>query len=136
MAPFFSLLSFIFLQKLPSSNFYCNEKLMTQKVHQLIVYEPWFTFIEQKRKKVESRLNGKYDIKEGDGILFQCETRTVQRVVKAVRYYDTFEKMLVAEDLESVLPGVTSIQDGVKIYHQFYTPEMEKKRGVAAYCIE
>ena len=44
--------------------------------------------------------------------------------------------MLKSETLEKVLPNVESINDGVDIYHQYYSAEDEAKYGVLAFGLE
>ena len=44
--------------------------------------------------------------------------------------------MLEREGIERVLPGVHNIEEGVRIYRQFYTEEEEKNYGVVAIEIE
>jgi WD40 repeat protein len=44
--------------------------------------------------------------------------------------------MIESEGLERVLPGVSSLKEGVDVYRQFYTEEDEKVYGVVAITIE
>ncbi|CAK9184860.1 unnamed protein product [Ilex paraguariensis] len=43
--------------------------------------------------------------------------------------------MLQAESLAKVLPGVETVEEGVKIYRKFYSLEKEKSNGVLAICV-
>ncbi|WP_297501544.1 ASCH domain-containing protein [Thermococcus sp.] len=97
--------------------------------------EEYLRAIAEGKKRVEGRL---YDekrraIKPGDNIIF--EDRLVC-VVKDVRVYQSFGEMLEKEGLENVLPGVKSIEEGVKVYRKFYSEEKEKKYGVVAIKVE
>ena len=40
--------------------------------------------------------------------------------------------MLKKESLGSVLPNIKSIQEGVNIYRQYFTEDVEKQYGVVA----
>ncbi|KAK8609844.1 hypothetical protein V6N13_093256 [Hibiscus sabdariffa] len=55
--------------------------------------------------------------------------------VQDVRRYATFSKMLEAESISQVLPGVKSTKEGVHIYRKFYTEEKERSNGVLAICV-
>ncbi|PNX84224.1 RNA-binding ASCH domain protein, partial [Trifolium pratense] len=43
--------------------------------------------------------------------------------------------MLETENLGEVLPGVESVEEGVKIYRRFYTEEKEQTNGVLAITV-
>ncbi|KAK1286969.1 hypothetical protein QJS10_CPB19g00717 [Acorus calamus] len=71
-------------------------------------------------------------LKAGSVLLVdKCMLLEVQHVKK----YDSFFEMLEVENLNSVLPGVESIDEGVLIYRKFYTEEKEKANGVLAICV-
>jgi len=97
--------------------------------------EEYLKAIAAGKKRIEGRL---YDekrqaIKPGDEIIFENK---LMCVVKDVRIYSSFKEMLEKEGLENVLPGVKSIEEGVKVYRRFYSEEKEKKYGVAAIEVE
>lgn len=51
--------------------------------------------------------------------------------------YPTFREMLQKEGVHHCFPGVTNLEEGVKIYHSFPSyQELEKKLGVLAIGIE
>ncbi|PPS04914.1 hypothetical protein GOBAR_AA15746 [Gossypium barbadense] len=64
-----------------------------------------------------------------------------------VRHYATFSKMLEAESISQVLPGVNSTEEvkmggcfegniaGLQTYRKFYTEEEERSNGVIAICV-
>ncbi|KAJ6866011.1 hypothetical protein NC652_037515 [Populus alba x Populus x berolinensis] len=52
-----------------------------------------------------------------------------------VHRYASFFKMLQAESLEKVLPGVKTVEEGVKIYRKLYAEEKEVSNGVLAICV-
>ncbi|XP_061947366.1 uncharacterized protein LOC133670769 isoform X2 [Populus nigra] len=57
----------------------------------------------------------------------RCDTRKQTVVLKVGR--------LQAESLEKVLPGVKTVEEGVKIYRKFYAEEKEVSNGVLAICV-
>merc|ERR1711991_89078 len=97
---------------------------------ELNVQDPWFTALADGTKNVEGRLDKpKYaDLDKGDTITFKLDggDATVERTVKTVHTYDSFEKMLKREKIENVLPGIESIEDGVEIYRKFYKKDLEE----------
>jgi len=98
--------------------------------------DPYFTFVKNSKKTIEGRLKkDKYAlIAPGDHIVVhnQEETDSVEVVVKGVRSYESFEELLKEEPLKKVLPDANSVEHGVKIYRQFYSPEQERRHGVVA----
>lgn len=97
--------------------------------------EEYLRAIAEGKKKIEGRLydEKRQKIKPGDEIVFENK---LVCVVKDIRVYSSFREMLEKEGLENVLPGVKSIEEGVKIYRKFYSEEKEKKYGVAAIEVE
>jgi ASC-1-like (ASCH) protein len=84
---------------------------------------------------VEGRVNSeKYSfLKCGDIIKLtkkNDETKFLYLEVKDIRRYATFRKMIENETLPKVLPGIKNIADGVKVYRQFYSEQLEKQYGV------
>ncbi|KAG2557328.1 hypothetical protein PVAP13_8NG220903 [Panicum virgatum] len=55
--------------------------------------------------------------------------------VEAVKKYSSFSEMPQAEIISNVLPGISSIEEGVKVYRKFYTDEREKSYGVLAISV-
>ena len=101
------------------------------ETYHMNVQEPWFTFIKNGDKTVEGRLNkGRFaELKVGDIIIWQQEC---QVKISYIKKYDSFKEMLEEEGLDKVLPGIKTIDDGVKVYRKFYTEEDENKFGVLA----
>ncbi|KAF0891509.1 hypothetical protein E2562_009916 [Oryza meyeriana var. granulata] len=101
---------------------------------ELHVQEPYFTQLRAGAKKVEGRLAaGNYNrIGEGSLLLFnKCLLLNVQ----AVRKYGSFSEMLQAEMISEVLPGISSIEEGLGVYRKFYTEESESLYGVLAISV-
>lgn len=99
---------------------------------QFNVQEPYKSQILSGQKTVEGRFNkGKFwSLKVGDLLQFD-DTLEYLEVVK-LTLYPSFQVMLEQEGLKHVLPWVLSIEEGIKVYHQFYTPEQEREFGVIA----
>ena len=100
------------------------------------IKQPWFSLIKQGRKLVEGRLNkGVFaNIKKDDSIIWTNRDEKCQTNVTYVKRYTDFKEMLEAETIERALPEPTikTIEDGVDLYHQYFSTEDEKKYGVVA----
>ncbi|KAL4310061.1 hypothetical protein GQ457_01G023610 [Hibiscus cannabinus] len=120
-------------------------KLVSTEGHELInimnnidfelhVQEPFFSMFRDGLKTIEGRCAvGKHDnIEPGSMILLN---KSLVLEVQDVRRYATFSKMLEAESISQVLPGVKSTEEGVHIYRKFYTEEKERSNGVLAICV-
>lgn len=82
-------------------------------------------------KTVEGRLNrGKFaKMKKGQTIIINNVYKT--KIAKIAKY-KTFKEMLEKETLQAVLPGLYSLDNGVKIYREFYSNIDEWEFGVVA----
>ncbi|KZV34809.1 hypothetical protein F511_00711 [Dorcoceras hygrometricum] len=109
-------------------------KMVKEVDFELHVHEPFFSQLSDGLKTVEGRSAvGDYRrIKPGDMILLN---KCVMLQVQDVHQYASFHDMLEAENLQEVLPGVKSIEEGVKIYRAFYSEEKESSNGVLAICV-
>jgi ASC-1-like (ASCH) protein/predicted N-acetyltransferase YhbS len=63
-------------------------------------------------------------ISPGERIRFMSRTETEIVKVKAVRRYDSFEKMLLVEAPEKIVPGVT-LDELTRLLHEIYPPSKE-----------
>ncbi|KAL9233178.1 hypothetical protein vseg_008208 [Gypsophila vaccaria] len=101
---------------------------------ELHVQEPYFTQLKDGLKTVEGRCAvGDYNrIQPGDLLFFN---KCLMLEVQDVHRYASFSEMLEAESLEKVLPGVMTIEEGERIYRQFYSKEKEQLNGVLAICV-
>lgn len=52
--------------------------------------------------------------------------------VTALRKYETLLEFIALEGLRHVLPGVRSLDDGLRIYHSEWTDEMIREHGIVA----
>ncbi|XP_026661029.1 uncharacterized protein LOC103708581 isoform X2 [Phoenix dactylifera] len=101
---------------------------------ELHVQEPFFSQLRAGLKTVEGRCaTGDYNrITPGSLLLFN---KCLLFEVQDVRWYSSFSEMLQEETLAKVLPGVKTIEEGVKIYRKFYSEEKEKSKGVLAISV-
>ena len=110
------------------------------KKYEIGVAEPYFTYIKDRVKTVEGRLQkGKHaQIRKGDivDISNNKGTDSIEVQVVDVRIFSSFKEMLEKEELKKVLPNVNSVNEGVAVYRQFYSEEKEKEFGVVAIEIE
>jgi ASC-1-like (ASCH) protein len=118
-------------------------KKMTGSDNIFHVQEPWFSHIKEGRKTVEGRLNkGRFsNLREGDIVTWMNNDNNINRMFKTkivyIKKYNTFSRMIEVEGLETVLPGIKTIDKGVKnIYRKFYSEEKEDKYGVLAIKVE
>lgn len=93
--------------------------------------EPWFSLIKLGLKKYEGRLNkGDFaKMKKNDVLEFSNNDfgfiRTVRCKIKSVKIYDTFRLFLEDKTLQKCLPGIDTIDNGVKIYYKYYNKHDE-----------
>ena len=88
--------------------------------------EPWFTLLKLGIKTVEGRLNKHefIDMKIGDYITFKNMDlgfeRTVKLEIKSISVYDNFTTYLEKETLANCLPGIETLEEGLKVYKRYY----------------
>lgn len=77
--------------------------------------------IKSGRKRWEGRLNvgAAAGISAGCKAVFSSGTENLEMQVQSVRKYKSFEAMLCDLGVETCLPGVSSLPQGVGIYHSF-----------------
>jgi ASC-1-like (ASCH) protein len=102
------------------------------------VSEPWFSYIINKKKKIEGRLNkGVFaTLKKGDIIKFTNNDKSVIVKIKKIVKYNTFEEYLSQEGLKRTLPNIKTIKDGCDIYYKYYTKDQEKEFKILAIYIK
>ncbi len=93
------------------------------------VQEPYTSYILNGTKTVEGRLNkGKFVAAQvGDHVLIN---ETVELVITGKKQYATFKEMLEHEGVAKVIPDAKSVDEAVRVYYAFYTPEEEREFGV------
>ena len=111
------------------------------KMHSMKLQEPHFTNVLLGKKIYETRVNDKKRQKMnlGDTIIIKHnddESKKYQVVITGKKIYKTFKKAIEDSGVKKVLPNVTSINNGVKLYKSFpgYT-EGAKKYGVVRFTL-
>ena len=101
------------------------------KVH---VSLPWFNLIKEGKKTVEGRPNRKdfAQMKIGDRIEFFNKELNENFMVEIINvsHHKTFEEMISSNGIDNVLPGIRNLDEGVQVYMQYYTKEIEAEFGV------
>ena len=84
--------------------------------------ESTFNYLSSGDKKIEGRLyKGIFKkIKENDIIEFCFQNRKLLAKIIKIHKYDDFYSFLISEELKYVLPGVKNIDEGIKIYNNYY----------------
>ena len=102
------------------------------------VSEPWFSLIAAGRKTCEGRLwKGECrTMGVGDVLVFYHGDQECRARIVGISVYDSFETYLVGEGLERCLPGVGTVEEGVAVYHQYYSEKEEFLYGVVGIRIE
>ena len=100
--------------------------------------EPWFSLIKVGLKTVEGRLNkGDFaSLTKGECIKFVNTDlgfiRNYTIKITSIYKYTSFREYLEKEKLEKCLPGIETIEDGVKVYYKYYSKEDEEKYKIIA----
>lgn len=94
------------------------------------VQEPYLSFILNRQKTVEGRLNkGKFaKIEKGDVLVLENNKFEIIENKK----YNSFREMIISEGIENVVPDKENIDEAVDVYYKFYIKEQEKEFGVCA----
>jgi len=103
----------------------------------ITIKQPWFNLIKSGKKTVEGRLNSGLFAKLQIGNIITWLHHDMKCKVKiiSIKKYDSFRTMLEKEGLDKVLPTIDNIDEGVKLYRQYYSEEREKV-GVLAIEME
>jgi len=101
------------------------------RTHRIHCQNPWFTYIKQGRKTVEGRKGlPKYaNWQKGDKLVFFLDDDEFETTVTGINRYDSIEEYLQGETIERALPGVLTMEEGVKIYLQWSTRAEIHKYG-------
>jgi ASC-1-like (ASCH) protein len=100
-------------------------------VIKLICDDPWFTYIRNGLKPVEGRKNTPKHQKIQVGCLidFSNGKESFLASVVEIRSYPTLEAYLNDVTFQKALPGISSFEEAMKVYHQWSTPEEIQKHG-------
>ena len=102
------------------------------------ISEPWFSLIKVGLKSVEGRLNkGDFmSLNRGDILTITNNelgfNRTYQIKITSIHKYKTFSEYLEKEKLEKCLPGIDTIEEGIKVYYKYYSKHDEEKYTIIA----
>lgn len=101
--------------------------------------DPWFSLLEKGIKSVEGRKGkDKYlSLKPGNIIQFQCTNSTRSFIATVVRVdrFTSLADYLNEVTLEKALPGIQTLEEGIRIYSAWSTPEEIQKLGFVAIWI-
>jgi len=123
----------------PGEVYDLKNMIKVRKLHVMHVKSMFLDYMIEGKKTVEGRL---YDEKRrkinvGDYIKLMDENgREAYFKVLNILQFSSFEEMIRNIGIEKVLPNVTSLEDAVAIYREFYSEEEEKKYGVCAIVLE
>jgi ASC-1-like (ASCH) protein len=111
-----------------------NKKVEMEEKKVIECSEPWFGYLRGRTKPVEGRKgNAKWvSIKQGDVITFLNTDNKSEsfeaKVIKVNKYgpypeeeeKDPLKEYLIAETLEKALPGVKTLEEGMKTYRKWW----------------
>lgn len=97
----------------------------------LQVDDPWLQLIADGQKHVEGRSGplSKFADWVGKPAQFHNNNLIVRVIVVAVRHYDNLYDYLAGEDWQVVAPHLTSLDETIEAYHEFYSDEDISRRG-------
>ena len=100
--------------------------------------EPWFSYLREGKKTVEGRLNDQEcdSIRKGDEIELYNDKQRFRLTVTKVKKFATLTEYLETVGLKAALPGIKTIDEGRKIYLQFYTEEQIEQYGMLAFWVQ
>lgn len=104
--------------------------------------EPWFSLVRLGIKTVEGRLDKKSFkcLMVGDIIVFRNDDfgfqRSCQVEIQKITKYQTFEHLLIDKHLDNCLPGIDTLENGVKVYLHYFDKDDELEFGVLALDIK
>lgn len=95
------------------------------------IKKKYFFDIKNNLKNLEARCNysSLSRLNVGDEIEFQYQQEVCVKIIKDIRIYHSIEDMLNKENITSLLPGVNSLRDALKIYSSIYSEMKVKKNG-------
>lgn len=99
--------------------------------------EPWFSMLRNGTKRFTGRKNSpKYqNIHPDDTVELFCGNESFRAKVTRIEKYSSIEEYLDEVGLEKALPGVKTLQEGLKIYFKWSSPEEVKQWGFIAIYI-
>ena len=99
--------------------------------------EPWFSLLKVGQKRTYATVHTDKRLGKGDIITFHNNEMGWPRVCSAkitsVHFYPSFEACIQKEGLDRALPGVDTIEEGLRVYRAHYSKADEEKYQVVAY---
>lgn len=115
--------------------------------HVIHVGKPWFDYLKTGEKIWEGRCNWKaalnynvgdiwevrYYKKPGEEEIPEPEPFFVR--IEEIKQFPTFEEALTNMNLSEVLPGIQTVEEGVKVYFQFVSLKTQLANGVRMFRV-
>lgn len=97
----------------------------------LHIKDPWLYYIQIGEKKIEGRRGPKEKHAKwiGQEVSFFNNKRKIPVRVTEIRHYNTLREYLTKEGVPNALPGVKTLEEAEKIYHEFYSDESIEQAG-------
>ena len=110
----------------------------------------WYSLIDGRTKIIEGAVPYESDhtrnysrLQVDDTIIFSAvngrsipiDLPKIRFKIRGITHYNSAREMLEDKDIEKILPGVTGIPEGIKIYHSILGYE-ERIRNYGIYAIE
>ena len=99
--------------------------------------EPWFSLLKVGQKRTYATVHTHKRLGKGDIITFHNNEMGWPRVCSAkitsTHFYPSFEACIQKEGLDRALPGVDTIEEGLRVYRTHYSKADEEKYQVVAY---
>jgi ASC-1-like (ASCH) protein len=111
-------------------------------LYEITLNDPWFEYVKCGMKKYEGRCYWKSALKykvNDELKVWNHTNRSIEPYVvkiKAILKYKTFEEALCQLNMEEVLPGIKTVNEGVDIYYKFVSLETQLKNGVCMIEVE
>lgn len=94
-------------------------------MREIEVQLPWFQHLVLGAKTVEGRkATPKWtSLQIGEHVIFTCLQQRCEFVITRLIVYKSCEEYLQQEGIQKCLPGISIIEEGLKIYGQWYTQD-------------
>lgn len=106
--------------------------------HRIECAEPWFTLILEGKKPLTGRKNSpKYQhLRPGDEVELYWKDQSFRAKIADIKHFKSIEDYLRQCTLEKALPGISSFEEGLKIYSQWNSPQDIEQWGFIAIIFE
>lgn len=113
----------------------------SRAIHDMLIEEKYLRLIESGAKSIEGRVKRpQYAVIKANDVIRFIDTKnknhTSHFLVEKVTFYKCFEEMLKKEGLPNCLPGITTLSEGLNVYHSFPSYKQDaEKLGVIAFKV-